>query len=213
MIRHRGGLLHHNFVVAVLNDLFGIQARGGCSCAGPYGHRLLGIDPARSQLFQDEILDGCEGIKPGWVRLNFNYFITEPVFDYILAAVELVADQGWRLLPDYDFCPTTGSWKHRGKKEISVMRLADIRYDAGKMEYRSRHYTEPEWVLPSYLERARVVFAEAEDRTGSYAPDPNEMPEHFERLRWFSLPAEVFDELTGGRFRGPRFEMFPNSVR
>ena len=75
--RRRGRYLHHNFVVALLNDLFGIQARGGCSCAGPYGHRLLGIDLDRSHEFEAEITGGCEGIKPGWVRVNFNYFICE----------------------------------------------------------------------------------------------------------------------------------------
>jgi selenocysteine lyase/cysteine desulfurase len=74
--------LHHNFVVALLNDLFGIQARGGCSCAGPYGHRLLGIDLATSKEFEREIVRGCEGIKPGWVRVNFNYF---PEFGYLPA--------------------------------------------------------------------------------------------------------------------------------
>ncbi len=80
-IRRPGGRrLHHNFVVAVLNDLFGIQARGGCSCAGPYGHRLLDIDLDTSHQFEQEILHGCEGIKPGWTRVNFNYFIGEDAF-------------------------------------------------------------------------------------------------------------------------------------
>ena len=82
----------------LLNDLFGIQARGGCSCAGPYGHRLLGIDLERCHEFEREIGHGCEGIKPGWVRVNFNYFISEAVFDYIVEAVRLVAREGWRLL-------------------------------------------------------------------------------------------------------------------
>ncbi len=80
--------LHHNYVVSLLNDLFGIQSRGGCSCAGPYGHRLLGIDLDRSHEFEREIGRGCEGIKPGWVRVNFNYFISEAVFEFILSAVE-----------------------------------------------------------------------------------------------------------------------------
>ena len=75
-----GRYLHHNFVVSVLNDLFGIQSRGGCSCAGPYGHRLLGIDLDRSHEFEREITRGCEGIKPGWVRVNFNYFIDDDTF-------------------------------------------------------------------------------------------------------------------------------------
>ena len=100
-----GDYLHHNFVVALLNDLFGIQTRGGCSCAGPYGHRLLGIDLDRSHEFERQISTGCEGIKPGWVRVNFNYFIDDEVFEYIVEAVRLVAREGWRLLGDYRFEP------------------------------------------------------------------------------------------------------------
>ena len=65
----------YNFVVAVLNDLFGIQARGGCSCTGPYGHRLLGIDLTTSHAFEQEVLRGCEGIKPdGLVKLQLLHF-------------------------------------------------------------------------------------------------------------------------------------------
>ncbi len=103
-----GRYLHHNFVVALLNDLFGIQSRGGCSCAGPYGHRLLGIDPERSLELDREIEHGCEGIKPGWARVSFNDFISETVFSYIVEAVRLVAKDGWRLLGDYRFEPATG---------------------------------------------------------------------------------------------------------
>ena len=90
LVRHDGRYLHHNFVVAVLNDLFGIQSRGGCSCAGPYGLRLLGIDDERSARLDEEVALGCEGIKPGWVRVNFNYFISDTVFDYVVRAVQLV---------------------------------------------------------------------------------------------------------------------------
>ncbi len=72
---------------------------------GPYGHRLLGIDIDRSHEFERQIATGCEGIKPGWVRVNFNYFIDEEVFDYIVEAVRLVAHDGWRLLGDYRFEP------------------------------------------------------------------------------------------------------------
>ncbi len=99
--------LHHNLVVALLNDLFGIQSRGGCSCAGPYGHRLLGIDLDRSHAFEDQILEGCSGIKPGWTRVSFNYFISETVFHTIVQAVALIAEQGWKLLPWYRFDPTS----------------------------------------------------------------------------------------------------------
>ena len=108
-----GRYLHHNYVVALLNDLFGIQSRGGCSCAGPYGHRLLGIDLERSHEFEREITGGCEGIKPGWVRINFNYFVSDAVVDYLIEAVRLVARDGWKLLGDYRFDPATGLWRHR----------------------------------------------------------------------------------------------------
>ena len=114
VVRRPGGrYLHHNYVVALLNDLFGIQARGGCSCAGPYGHRLLGIDIERSHEFEREIARGCEGIKPGWTRVSFNYFVSEAVFRYIVDAVDLVATEGWKLLPLYRFDPVTGLWRHR----------------------------------------------------------------------------------------------------
>src|SRR4051812_19189399 len=108
VIRHGGAYLHHNFTVALLNDLFGIQSRGGCGCAGPYGHRLLGIDVETSKSFEREIVRGCEGIKPGWVRVNFNYFLSETQFQFILDAIHLIANEGWRLLPHYNFNPDTG---------------------------------------------------------------------------------------------------------
>ena len=124
-----GKYLHHNFVVALLNDLFGIQSRGGCSCAGPYGHRLLGIDIERSHEFEREITGGCEGIKPGWVRVNFNYFLSDAVADYIVEAVRLVARDGWRLLGDYRFDTATGRWTHREGVVEPPLRLDAITYD------------------------------------------------------------------------------------
>ncbi len=199
LVRHGDRYLHHNFVVALLNDLLGIQARGGCSCAGPYGHRLLGIDLSTSEAFAHEIELGVEGIKPGWVRVNFNYFISDTVFDFLLDAVHLVANEGWKLLPHYRFDPITGQWRHRGTRAEAVMRLADLSYRTGKLEYRSRHATEPEWSLPSYLDDARRLIAEAQ---AGYFREP--MPEdpvltpEFERLRWFSLPGEVWRELALG---------------
>ena len=136
--------LHHNYVVALLNDLFGIQSRGGCSCAGPYGHRLLGIDLEHSHEFEREIGRGCEGIKPGWVRVNFNYFISEPVFEFILEAVELVATDGWRLLPHYRFEPATGLWQHAGGTAEPPLSLFDVEYGRGEMTWPAHRRTEPE---------------------------------------------------------------------
>jgi selenocysteine lyase/cysteine desulfurase len=167
-----GRYLHHNFVVTLLNDLFGIQARGGCSCAGPYGHRLLGIDLDRSHEFEAEITGGCEGIKPGWVRVNFNYFVSDATCAYIIDAVRLVARHGWRMLGDYRFDVATGLWHHRDGLVEPPMRLTDVTYDdAGDMVYPKHADTAPESALSDYLEL------------------PEGVSSSFEHLRWFDLPA------------------------
>ena len=132
-VRHDGRYLHHNFVVALLNDLFGIQSRGGCSCAGPYGHRLLGIDIETSHAFEREISRGCEGIKPGWVRVNFNYFISEAVFD-----VHRPRRSRWSpataggSLPWYRFEPATGMWRHAAGSPEPPLSLHDITFRRGR---------------------------------------------------------------------------------
>jgi hypothetical protein len=191
-----GRYLHHNFVVALLNDLFGIQARGGCSCAGPYGHRLLGIDIERSHEFEREITGGCEGIKPGWVRVNFNYFISETVFDYIVEAVALVAREGWRLLPDYRFEPATGLWRHRRAPAEPPLRLSHVTYGAdGVMGYPRHDDRAPASALAGYLAEARARLA------GLSTPDlsgPGDLVSaDFEHLRWFELPTRCLTPAAG----------------
>jgi selenocysteine lyase/cysteine desulfurase len=188
VVRHGDRYLHHNFVVALLNDLFGIQSRGGCSCAGPYGHRLLGIDIERSHEFEREIARGCEGIKPGWVRLNFNYFISEAVFEFVLEAVHMVANDGWRLLPHYDFDPATGLWTNQEGVSEPPMSLRSLSYEDGEPVVDLRRATEPESVLSDYLKYAKHIFAEPEVR----GPLPqHDLSADFEHLRWFPLPEDV----------------------
>jgi len=183
-----GRYLHHNFVVSLLNDLFGIQSRGGCSCAGPYGRRLLGIDLDRSHEFDREIAHGCESIKPGWVRVNFNYFISEAVFSYIVEAVRLVAKNGWRLLGDYRFEPAMGLWRHRHGPAEPPLRLAQVTYDAqGSMRYPRNHERAPESELQRYVEDAKAVLAAATPASGE--PIDDLVSADFEHLRWFDLPA------------------------
>ena len=185
VVRAPGGrYLHHNFVVAVLNDLFGIQARGGCSCAGPYGHYLLGIDLERSHEFEREIGRGCEGIKPGWVRVNFNYFISDVVADYIVEAVRLVAQHGWRLLGDYDFEPATGLWRHRNGPVEPPLRLHQIGFDADGLTYPAHLDRAGEEALGGYLDEARAIFESARPERG----DEAHVNVDFDHLRWFTLP-------------------------
>ena len=124
--RHGEKDLYCGFVVSLLNDLFGIQVRGGCSCAGPYGHSLLGMDMAYSRALEREICAGAMVLRPGWVRLNFNYFIDEEEFEYILRALELVAEHGWRLLPFYHFDEADGVWRYMKQRTSLPVSLESL---------------------------------------------------------------------------------------
>ena len=189
--------LHHNFVVAVLNDLFGIQSRGGCSCAGPYGHRLLGIDLERSHEYDREIAQGCEGIKPGWVRVNFNYFISEAVFEYIVSAVVLVADHGWKLLPQYRFDATSGRWHHRDGPVEPPLRLAQVTYDAaGELRYPRHEDRAPESDLSRYLDEAHAYLESLPGDLGESAGELDGLSADFTHLQWFELPASALGRST-----------------
>jgi selenocysteine lyase/cysteine desulfurase len=184
-----GRYLHHNFVVALLNDLFGIQARGGCSCAGPYGHALLGIDLDRSQRFQREIAAGCEGIKPGWIRINFNYFISETVADYLIAAVRFIARSGHLFLADYAFDAATGLWRHRRGPNEPALRLGQLHYtEDGELTYPHHHSRAPESALDDYLAEAyRLADLRSNEVDPSGGGEPHVSPD-FDALRWFELP-------------------------
>jgi hypothetical protein len=185
--RPDGTLLHHNAVVALLNDLFGIQARGGCSCAGPYGHALLHIDDERSAGYDREISLGCEGIRPGWVRVSVPYFQDERVFAFVVSAVTFVARHGHRFLPDYRFDTRTGLWWHRAGSPDPPVRLTDLLFDPDDgLTIPARHDRAPVSVLDGYLDAAHAMLAHRPDDPGDEA---GELPDEVERLRWFLLPA------------------------
>ncbi len=197
MLRHSEGFLHHSFVVALLNDLFGIQARGGCSCAGPYMHRLLGIDSSTSQSFECAIDEGVGAVRPGWVRLNFNYFFSDEASQFLVDAVDFVAEHGWVFLPLYELNPQTGTWKHRAFQSSGLIRIQNIRFGPGGAEYRSRHLNEPESVLPSYLEEAHQLAAKLRATAHELQVTDPVFPPRAEALRWFPLPGEALRELQG----------------
>jgi selenocysteine lyase/cysteine desulfurase len=186
-----GRYLHHNYVVALLNDLFGVQARGGCSCAGPYGHRLLGIDLERSHEFEREITGGCEGIKPGWVRVNFNYFVSDTVADYIVEAVRMIARDGWRLLGDYRFDVAGGHWRHRDGLVEPPISLRAISYAGGRPRMPAVRLTGGEDLLAEHLRDAAAILRAAEGP--DLATHPGHVSEDFEHLRWFDLSPACLD--------------------
>jgi len=187
-IKYLGKDLHYGFAVALLNDLFGIQARGGCSCAGPYGHVLLGMDMAHSKALEAEIRTGQMVMRPGWIRLNFNYFIDESSFEYIVRAIELVAEHGWRLLPYYKFDSEDGVWRYQDQRNTLVSNLDDIDFTGPAPATEKVSPDSAEQMLAKYMAIAEQEISQ-ESRDGQTYE--LELPATAEELRWFLLPQEA----------------------
>ena len=96
-----GKYFHHQLITRMLNDRTGIQARGGCACAGPYGHRLLGVGREKSEHIRCEISHGHEIEKPGWVRLNLSYLSDDDKVDYIISQFDAFASDMERYQDQY----------------------------------------------------------------------------------------------------------------
>ena len=108
-----GSYLHHKFVTALLNDLFGIQSRAGCSCAGPYGHRLLDIDNDTSERYRGVVHEGYCGMKPGWCRIGLHWVMDDAEADYVIDAVLFLSQYGHLFLSQYNFDLCSGTWTHK----------------------------------------------------------------------------------------------------
>jgi selenocysteine lyase/cysteine desulfurase len=189
-VRHAGRQLHANFVVSLLSDLFGIQARSGCFCAGPYLHRLVGIDDRASARMQAEAVNGRMGAMLGFTRISLNYFMSETTFAYILDAVHLVAEHGWKLLPLYRFDPRSGLWHHVSSRPEAYPRLGDLLATVP-----IRPSTASESALAGQLDAAKHIIAALESHPPAHPPPSQVVAEEFERIRWFPLPGEALTRL------------------
>jgi selenocysteine lyase/cysteine desulfurase len=188
-VRHPRGWLHANFVVAVLSDLFGIQARSGCFCAGPYIHRIFPIDVAWSAGMHEQARLGRMGATLAFSRLSFGYYISEAVFDYIVEAVHLLAVEGWKLLPLYRFDPRTGLWRHAHGRPPPLASLHELSFDPS-LDTDVDRSSAPESALAGQLDDARRIIRAVDAAPPTAPPDPVLAPE-FERIRWFPLPGEA----------------------
>lgn len=130
LISYRGKLFHPNYISALLNDLFGIQSRPGCSCASLYGQYLLGI--SEEYLHKLEILTctGKEIFRPGYSRVNFPFYYPDYVVDYILYAIEFCSKHAYRFLPFYSFKIESGRFYHRNEDEKKKW-LNEIKFEKG----------------------------------------------------------------------------------
>ncbi|KAL2920137.1 hypothetical protein HK105_200203 [Polyrhizophydium stewartii] len=177
-----GKLLHHNFVSRVLSDVFGVQTRSGCSCAGPYYFRLVGMSEAEETSKRTVYLDtALEGVKPGFTRFNLSVTHSEAEVDFILQAVDWVASHGFRLLPVYHHEVTTANWIPRVTEPAVVN--ATIRADR----------------KPVRLDAAQCV-SKTEEACLAFLAQHNETDQPFEniedeavleKLEWYATDADV----------------------
>ena len=217
--------LHHNYVSAILNDLFGIQSRGGCACAGPYAQNLLGIsnDLAKqyeSILMEDERLDRThlrrghseysqfEVLRPGFTRLNLSWYSSDDEVNFILDALIFIAEHGWKIMPQYKFNNETGEWRHHTNQVFRERRwLGNISYANGQFSYDPR--STEELSTPSEAEKSSInsfenILSSAHQivleapKIGQKLQVPDQrilFQDDAEKLRWMILPCEAKDML------------------
>ncbi|CAF1221940.1 unnamed protein product [Adineta steineri] len=215
--------LHHNFICVLLNDLFGIQVRSGCSCAGPYVLELLGINDETAAVFTKFITENENNtedsiprnalMKPGFSRFNLSYFASDEEVDYILDAIEFVANDGWRFLSLYTYNPIKAIWHPRNQpipnSSIHFHSLHRIIFEDGII--REDQSTELNTVLENNiqldtsssndpLEQAKSM----KDNLSRYIYDsvhfpvdpPLNIPVEYQDYIWFITPIQVIRRLT-----------------
>ena len=190
-IRNNGKFLHHGFVIALLNDLFGIQARGGCSCAGPYGHDLLNITNEKSDEYLVELSRGNLGLKPGWSRLNLNYFIPAYEMQYIVKAIQWIAEKGYLLLKEYHFDDRTALWSHRLFQGYNIPTLNSFSINNSYKNTAVAEDIDKAIMLDKYFESADEIAQKAKAiwhtiPVQTYAFDQMGNP-----LRWYALEEDI----------------------
>ncbi|CAH1393911.1 unnamed protein product [Nezara viridula] len=217
MVRHpRGSFLHHNFVCAILNDMFGIQARGGCTCAETYAQDLMGIEKNVATTYgtilneestydvrNQKNISNYEILRPGFTRISLPFFMSESEMAYVLESIKMVATEGWKLLPQYLLHPETGEWRHNSNTiSRERKRLGSIMYSNGKMLFQERKLSGMSSCPVDFndcLRIARSTFNKARKIARRYpvADQCSYIDEKFKNLRWFMLPTEAQDLLLG----------------
>ena len=104
---------HYNLIVKLLNDRFGVQTRGGCSCAGTYGHYLLNVDESTSKSIEVKILEGCLMERPGWIRMSIHPTLTNAEVTFICDAIDQVSKNHEAWSKDYDYNAIKNEFIHK----------------------------------------------------------------------------------------------------
>jgi len=185
MVKHGDKKLHPKFITKILNDLFGIQSRAGCMCAGPYGHLLLKIGEERSQKFRCVTQQGKLGIKPGWCRVNFHYLFTEEEFQFVCQSIEFIADYGYLFLKHYSFDINTGEWVHINFKDVYLTSKPDIKtvLSTNLQSCFDEEIIDQKKEFTKYLKYAKDLVRDIGKEEAYLQFEDSEI----EKLRWFNF--------------------------
>jgi len=118
--------VHYNLIVTLLSDRFGIQMRGGCVCAGTYGHFLLHVTKEQSHNITDMISHGDLSQKPGWVRWSIHPTTTLAEVKYILDALKQIAEKAEEWVHDYTYCKKSNEFCYTGSNKIEPTPMEEV---------------------------------------------------------------------------------------
>ena len=116
---------HYNLIVRLLNDRFGIQTRGGCSCAGTYGHHLLNVDPEQSHEIWSALRSGDMSSKPGWIRVSIHPTMTSREIEFVMDAIESTAVNFREWMIDYCYDKSSNEYTIKGETASEQQRVED----------------------------------------------------------------------------------------
>jgi selenocysteine lyase/cysteine desulfurase len=182
---HHGKYLHPKFVTSLLNDLFGIQTRAGCSCAGPYGHRLLNIDDETSEQYRKWIVKGLCGIKPGWCRVSMHYAMDDLEADFIMDAVEFVASHGCHFRTLYNFDLHSGAWTHKFDQVDLEGFSLEAALECSGYQKRTLSDQERKYMYSAFLGEAKNLAGQL---ASEGLPREHRLEPELESLKFFSVP-------------------------
>ncbi|HFA51090.1 MAG TPA: aminotransferase class V-fold PLP-dependent enzyme [Bacteroidetes bacterium] len=117
--------LHYNLAVKLLNDRYGIQVRGGCSCAGTYGHYLLHVSPQDSKVITEHINEGDLSYKPGWVRMSIHPTMTDEEIEYLMQAIEALCLHHKEWGKDYHYSNKTNEYVFNGEDDFGKKKVGE----------------------------------------------------------------------------------------
>ena len=218
LIRYGKMFLHHNFVNVLLNDLFGVQMRSGCMCAGPFSQTLLGLDVNTNERIEMALLDKQEMLRPGYTRFSVPFWISSQEIDYVIHALTFVAEHGWKFLTMYRHNTKTGEWSHNSWTNRFPARKWLSSFTVGEYGYGSErnNSTEPQSFTNSNTNidielELKVRKTEVDDILIKAEGDLHKQQQkqrqqrsqanglgldNWDGLRWFALPGDPTDDST-----------------